>query len=155
MNTAGRSLERQREKDHGARLHHIRRLPYDRRLSQGQMSSGDSSAVSMQRRQALPVRRDRRQLERQRFPIGVEHPVEQKAGTQASQREGKGVRVVAPVRAVERHSVPLDARPAKELIEAERGPFRHDITALAKCVERFDETVDVGMPLQQSSSRTS
>jgi hypothetical protein len=92
----------------------------------------------------------RRQLERQSFPIGVEHPVEQKAGEQAPQREGEGVRVVAPVRAFERHPVPLDGRPVKELIKAERRHFRHDVTAVAKSDERFHESMDIDMPRQQT-----
>ena len=60
------------------------------------------------------------------------------------------MRVLAPVRVVERHPVPLDSRPAQELIEAQLAFFRHDIAALAKRVERFYEPVDVGVPLQQA-----
>ena len=78
--------------------------------------------------------------------------MEQKPGVQALQREGKGVRVVAPVRALQRHPVPLDARPAKQLIQAERRHFRHDVRALAKSVERFHKSMDAGVPLQELQS---
>ena len=76
--------------------------------------------------------------------------MEQKAGAQSPQSEGQAVRLVAPVRTFECNSVPLDARPAKELIKAERRHFRHDVTALVKSVERFHESMDVGMPLQET-----
>ena len=76
--------------------------------------------------------------------------MKQKAAVQASQSEGEGVRVVAPVRVFERHSMPFDARPAQELIEAERRPRHHDITALPKSDECFDESVDIAISLQQT-----
>ena len=76
--------------------------------------------------------------------------MEQQAVAQASQSKGDGVRVVAPVRLFERHSVPLDGRPAKQLIEAGRRHFSHHVRALAKSVERFHESVDVAMPLQEA-----
>jgi hypothetical protein len=47
----------------------------------------------------------------------------------------------------ERHSVPLDGRLAKQLIEAGRRHFRHHVRAMAKSVERFHESVDIAMPL--------
>ena len=58
--------------------------------------------------------------------------------------------MIAPVRVFERHLVPLDRRPAKQLIEAGRRHFRHHVTALAKSVERFHKSVDVAMPLQEA-----
>jgi hypothetical protein len=57
------------------------------------------------------------------------------------------MRVVAPIGAVERDSVPLDARPAKQLIEAECALLLNHITALPKFIERFDESMNVFMPL--------
>ena len=45
--------------------------------------------------------------------------------------------------------MPLDVRPAKELIEAKR-PFRHDVTPLTKSVEGSHESMDVAMLLQQA-----
>jgi hypothetical protein len=43
--------------------------------------------------------------------------------------------MIAPVRLPEGHSVPFNARPTKEFIEAESAPFCHNITALAKPIE--------------------
>ena len=78
--------------------------------------------------------------------------MEEKAGAQTSQREGKRMRVAAPIRKFERHSMPLNACPAKELIEAERSSFHHDITAqdalMAACTiaRRLSGELELGDP---------
>src|SRR6516164_1631658 len=59
------------------------------------------------------------------------------------------MRVLAPVGAFERNSVPLDVRPAQQFIEAKYSAFHDDVTALAEFIERFDEPMDVAMPLRQ------
>ena len=107
----------------------------------------------MQRRQCCGASAGSgRQLECQRLPIRVEHAVEAEAPAQASQREREGVRMLAPIRAIELHAVPLDARSVQELVEGERGAFDDDITALPERVEQLHETVDVGVPLEQRQS---
>src|SRR3954452_23713874 len=92
---------------------------------------------------------NRRNLERQRFPVGVEHEVQEKTPVQASERERQRMRGVAPIRASELYSVPRDLRPAEQLSEADHRFFCHYIPPLSERVQHPDEPVNVRMLLQQ------
>ena len=67
-----------------------------------------------------------------------------------SQRERQRVRVVAPVRAIERHAVPLDACAVEELVERPRGAIATTSRRWRNAISIFDESVDVGVPLEQA-----
>src|SRR5215813_13649748 len=60
------------------------------------------------------------------------------------------MRVIAPVRSAERHSMPLYAHPPQQLVEAERPLINHNIAALAKLVEELDEAKDVDVAFRQA-----
>ena len=62
--------------------------------------------------------------------------------------------MVAPLRAFQSYPVPLDARPTKQLIEAERSPFRQNITKLVKSDEPFHQSMYIAMRAR-NSNRTS
>ena len=46
--------------------------------------------------------------------------------------------------------MPLDVRPAKKLVEAERNALGHNAAALAKSYEHLHESVDVRVSLQEA-----
>ena len=70
---------------------------------------GASARAGCRREDSYPPRR-----EGQRFPVGVEAcRAARTARRRLSQREGQRVRVVAPVRLIERDAVPLDPAPRR------------------------------------------
>src|SRR5271167_4441084 len=69
--------------------------------------------------------------------------------TKTLDREGDGMRIIAPIGAVELGAVPLELRLPQQLVEREMNVFSCDIAAGAKCDQHLGETVDISVVLQQ------
>ena len=78
--------------------------------------------------------------------------MQQETPLHAVQREGQRARVLAPVRAVERDTVPVDSGSTEDLAERQRCFFGDNIATLTKCRELFDEPVDIAVRRQQDQS---
>src|SRR5208337_2349188 len=94
----------------------------------------------------------RRQLEDQWFPVRIEHSVNEKALKSAEHGKSDRVRVVAPVRLMQRNPMPLNLSAEQQLIQTQSGVRSSAATQTTQTGlnEQRDEPVNVGVPLNQS-----
>ena len=87
-----------------------------------------------------------RQLERQGFPVGIQHEVQPETPLHHPGHDRERVGLLAPIRLLEPHAMPLDLCLAQELVEAEAGLLGRGVPDQPEPDELLHESVEVCVP---------